>query len=316
MTELVQNILAGDKRAIAKGISLVENSSEHSDELLKSLYKHTGKAFVIGITGPPGSGKSTLTNCLTKLLRKNNLKVGVICVDPTSPFTGGALLGDRIRMQENVEDENVFIRSMATRGSLGGLSKKAKEACEILDASGKDFIIIETVGVGQSELDIAQTADTTIVVLVPESGDSVQTMKAGLMEIGDIFVVNKSDRDGSDALGTALRTMLHLKMKRESDRETPVVKTVATMNKGIDELYDFVQMHKKYLNEKGKLESKRKDNLIKQINELVNSELGVTFWSEERKNILEQSLDEILSRETTPYDFVDELFSEIEINKI
>jgi len=316
LTELVQNILAGDKRAIAKGISLVENSSEHSDELLKSLYKHTGKAFVIGITGPPGSGKSTLTNCLTKLLRKNNLKVGVICVDPTSPFTGGALLGDRIRMQENVEDENVFIRSMATRGSLGGLSKKAKEACEILDASGKDFIIIETVGVGQSELDIAQTADTTIVVLVPESGDSVQTMKAGLMEIGDIFVVNKSDRDGSDALGTALRTMLHLKMKRESDRETPVVKTVATMNKGIDELYDFVQMHKKYLNEKGKLESKRKDNLIKQINELVNSELGVTFWSEERKNILEQSLDEILSRETTPYDFVDELFSEIEINKI
>lgn len=316
MTELVQNILAGDKRAIAKGISLVENNSEHSTELLKSLYKHTGNAFVIGITGPPGSGKSTLTNCLTKLLRKNNLKVGVICVDPTSPFTGGALLGDRIRMQENIEDENVFIRSMATRGNLGGLSKTAKEACEIMDASGKEFIIIETVGVGQSELDIAQTADTTIVVLGPESGDSVQTMKAGLMEIGNIFVVNKSDRDGSDALGTALRTMLHLKMKRESDRETPVVKTVATMNKGIDELYDFVQMHKKYLIEKGKIESKRKENLIKQINELVNSELEVSFWSEERKNILEQSLDKIFNRETTPYDFVDELFSEIEINKI
>jgi LAO/AO transport system kinase len=198
---------------------------------------------------------------------------------------------------------------MATRGSLGGLSKKAKEACEVLDASGKDFIIIETVGVGQSELDIAQTADTTIVVLVPESGDAVQTMKAGLMEIGDIFVINKSDRDGSDALGVALRTMLHLKMTKDSDRQIPVVKTVATQNKGIDELYEFIMMHKKYLESKGMLEKKRKEHLVKQINELINSKLENKFWTSERKKSLETNLEKISKREITPYDFVDDLFA-------
>jgi len=213
-------------------------------------------------------------------------------------------------MQESGTDNDVFIRSMATRGSLGGLSKKAKEACEILDASGKDFIIIETVGVGQSELDIAQTADTTIVVLVPESGDAVQTMKAGLMEIGDIFVINKSDRDGSEALGVALRTMLHLKMTKESDREVPVIKTVASRNKGIDELYDFIIMHKEYLEKKGMLEKKRKENLVKQINELVNNRLENKFWTDERKDKLEDRIIKISERELTPYDFVDELFYE------
>ena len=212
-------------------------------------------------------------------------------------------------MQESGTDDDVFIRSMATRGSLGGLSKKAKEACEILDASGKDFIIIETVGVGQSELDIAQTADTTIVVLVPESGDAVQTMKAGLMEIGDIFVINKSDREGSEALGVALRTMLHLKMTRESDREIPVLKTVASRNKGIDELYDFIMLHKKYLEEKGKLQLKRRENLIKQINELVNNKLENKFWTDERKALLDKEIAKISEREVTPYDFVDELFT-------
>jgi LAO/AO transport system kinase len=205
-------------------------------------------------------------------------------------------------------DDEVFIRSMATRGSLGGLSKKAKEACEILDASGKDFILIETVGVGQSELDIAQTADTTVVVLVPESGDAVQTMKAGLMEIGDIFVINKSDREGSDALGVALRTMLHLKMTRDTDRETPVVKTIATQNKGIDELADFIIMHKDYLIKKGKLQQKRKENLVKQINELVNSRLEHRFWSGQRKEMLDKMIGKIADREVNPYDFVDELF--------
>jgi LAO/AO transport system kinase len=174
-------------------------------------------------------------------------------------------------MQEIGTDEDVFIRSMATRGSLGGLAKKAKEACEVLDASGKDFIIIETVGVGQSELDIAQTADTTIVVLVPESGDAVQTMKAGLMEIGDIFVINKSDREGADALAVALRTMLHLKMKKSDDWETKVVKTIGLQNKGIDELFDEIVRHKTYLESNGKMLAKRKENLIKQINELVNN---------------------------------------------
>lgn len=305
---LVEKILESDKNAIARGISLVENESKSSSELLKLLYKNTGKAYLIGITGPPGAGKSTLTSALTKMFRKNGHKVGIIAVDPTSPFTGGALLGDRIRMQESGNDKDVFIRSMATRGSLGGLSRKAKEACEILDASGKDFIIIETVGVGQSELDIAQTADTTIVVLVPESGDAVQTMKAGLMEIGDIFVINKSDREGSDALGVALRTMLHLKMTKESDRQVPVVKTVASHNKGVDELYDYIFMHKEYLEKKGKLEAKRKEHLLKQINELVGSKLEKKFWSDENKKSLDNNIEKISKREVTPYDFVDELF--------
>jgi LAO/AO transport system kinase len=184
----------------------------------------------------------------------------------------------------------------------------AKEACEVLDASGKDFIIIETVGVGQSELDIAQTADTTIVVLVPESGDAVQTMKAGLMEIGDIFVINKTDREGADVLAVALRTMLHLKMKENDDWETKVVKTIGLQNKGIDELFGEIERHKAYLETNGKMNSKRKENLVKQINELVNNKLEVKFWSNDRRKALDKSIADILSRKTNPYDFVDELF--------
>ena len=306
--KLKDKILASDKRSIARAITMVENDEKGASELLKELYKNTGKAYLIGITGPPGAGKSTITNALTKKLRENNYKVGIIAVDPTSPFTGGALLGDRIRMQDVGMDDNVFIRSMATRGSLGGLTKKAKEACEILDAAGMDFIIIETVGVGQSELDIAQTADTTIIVLVPESGDSVQTMKAGLMEIGDLFVINKSDREGSDALGLALRTMLHLKMKIDDDREIKVIKTVGTQNKGIDDLYNEILKHREYLEKKGKLELKRKEHLLKQINELVVSKLQSKFWTPEIKNSLAENIEKISNREESPYDFVEKLF--------
>jgi len=308
LKKLINGILSSNKRSIARGISLVENESPEASQLLKSLYINTGNAYLVGVTGPPGAGKSTITNTLTKLLREKGFKVGIIAVDPTSPFTGGALLGDRIRMQEIGIDEDVFIRSMATRGSLGGLAKKAKEACEVLDASGKDFIIIETVGVGQSELDIAQTADTTIVVLVPESGDAVQTMKAGLMEIGDIFVINKSDRDGADVLAVALRTMLHLKLKEGDEWITKVVKTIGLQNKGIDKLLEEIIRHKAYLKTNGKMFAKRKDNLIKQINELVNNKLEVKFWSNERKEALDKSIDSIMSRKTNPYDFVDEIF--------
>jgi LAO/AO transport system kinase len=306
--ELIKGILSSNKRSIARGISLVENEAPESSGLLKSLYPYTGKSYLIGVTGPPGAGKSTITNNLAKLMRERGYKIGIIAVDPTSPFTGGALLGDRIRMQEIGIDDEVFIRSMATRGSLGGLAKMAKEACEVLDASGKDFIIIETVGVGQSELDIAQTADTTIVVLVPESGDAVQTMKAGLMEIGDIFVINKTDREGADALAVALRTMLHLKMKESDDWETKVVKTIGLQNKGIGELFGEIECHKAYLETNGKMNAKRKENLIKQINELVNNKLEVKFWSDDRKKTLDKNIADILSRKTNPYDFVEELF--------
>ena len=191
MTEniLISKISSGDRRSIARSISIVESGNDKSTELIKDIFSKTGNAYRIGITGPPGAGKSTITNQLTKLFRKQNKKVGIIAVDPTSPFTGGALLGDRVRMNDIGMDNGVFIRSMATRGSLGGLSKKAIDAADVLDAAGFDIIIFETVGVGQSELDIAQAADTTIVVLVPESGDSVQAMKAGLMEIADFFVL-------------------------------------------------------------------------------------------------------------------------------
>jgi LAO/AO transport system kinase len=315
---LIENIRKLDKLAIARAISIVENNSSKSHQLLKSLFKHTGKAYLIGITGPPGAGKSTITNYLTKSLRQQEYSIGIIAVDPTSPFTGGAVLGDRIRMNEIGLDDGVFIRSMATRGSLGGLAAKAKEACEILDAAGMDFIIIETVGVGQSELDIANTADTTVVVLVPESGDAVQTMKAGLMEIGDVFVVNKSDREGADVLASALRTMLHLKNRPPVasgiradiiNWEPPVVKTIATKNEGIERLLKVITNHRNFLETNDLLAAKRKEHITTQIYELVSSRLESNFWSEQRKSELEKNLDKILNRELNPYDFVEILLS-------
>jgi len=307
LEDLARNILSGDKRAIAKAISLVENEDKKSISLLKKLYSHTGNAYRIGITGPPGAGKSTITNCLIKLLFDKGLKVGVIAVDPTSPFTGGAFLGDRVRMSESSLLENVFVRSMATRGSLGGLCKNVVEACDILDASGKDYILIETVGVGQSELDIAQTADTTIVVLVPESGDSVQAMKAGLMEIADIFVMNKSDRDGADQIVSALKNILHLKPPSDSKPEIKVLKTIGIKNNGIEELFEEILIQKKFLVSKGFLSIQRKEHLRSKILDLVKNKLHNTFWDSENQKKLDENLNAISEKKIDPWTFTEEL---------
>ena len=305
--DMVSKITSSDKRAIAKALTYIENEEAGSEALLKAIYKHTGNAYRIGITGPPGAGKSTLTNCLVKLMISLNFKVGVIAVDPTSPFTGGALLGDRIRMQEVGLLKDVFIRSMATRGSLGGLSKNIVEACDILDASGKDFIIIETVGVGQSELDIAQMADTTIVVLVPESGDAVQAMKAGLMEIADIFILNKSDREGADAVASTIKNIIHLKPPSKDGWVINVLKTIGSQNKGIEEVFNEILKHQQHLKESGFLEAKRKGHLLKKIIDLVNNKIKVNFWNDSKKNDLDQNLDPIMKREDDPYSFVESI---------
>jgi LAO/AO transport system kinase len=242
-------------------------------------------------------------------MNERGYKVGVIAVDPTSPFTGGALLGDRIRMQEAGLLENVFIRSMATRGSLGGLSRNVVEACDVLDASGKDFIIIETVGVGQSELDIAQTADTTIVVLVPESGDAVQAMKAGLMEIADIFVVNKSDREGADGIVSIIKNIIHLKPPSKDGWTIEVLKTTGSLSEGIDVLFEQIIKHKNHLEQSGYLNVKRKEHLNKKIIELVNNKLEVKFWDSKRLKELNDRLDSILEKKDDPYTYVENLLS-------
>lgn len=308
--DFLYKIISSDKRAVAKALTKVENEENGSESLLKELYKYTGKAHRIGITGPPGAGKSTLTNCLVKLMAGNGLKVGVIAVDPTSPYTGGALLGDRIRMQEIGLLENVFIRSMATRGSLGGLCKSVVEACDVLDASGKDFIIIETVGVGQSELDIAQTADTTIVVLVPESGDSVQAMKAGLMEIADIFVLNKSDREGADGVAATLKNIIHLKPPSRYGWIINVLKTTGSQNKGTEELLNEIIKHKDHLDETGFIKIKRKEQLTKKILDLVNNKLEVKFWNDKRRKELNDEIEFISDRKTDPYTFAEKIISD------
>ncbi len=303
----IQKLLSGDRRTVARAISYVENSGPGAEKFLSDIYKNTGRAYRVGITGPPGAGKSTLTNRLAKYYRSQNLKVGIIAVDPTSPFTGGALLGDRVRMSDVEMDGGVFIRSMASRGSLGGLSKKTREAADVLDAAGFDIILFETVGVGQSELDIAGAADTTVVVLVPESGDGIQAMKAGLMEIADFFVMNKADRPGADQAVMSIKMILGFRPHDEQSWIADVVKATASEGKGIDEIAVQISRHKEFMQKNDAFIKRRSQQMKARIEEIIADTFTIQFWNADRKQKLDAELPAIIARNSTPYSIAEEL---------
>ncbi len=286
LTAFCNRVIAGEKRAISRAITLIESSHPFAETLLSRLYGKTGSAYRIGITGPPGAGKSSITNQIAKSIRQFGKKAAIIAVDPTSPFTGGALLGDRIRMSDIGTDDGIFIRSMATRGSLGGLSTKAQDTADILDAAGYDYIIFETVGVGQSELDIVKATDSVIVTLVPESGDSIQAMKAGLMEIADIYVVNKSDRQGAEQAVIAIQAMLMIRDHNIYTWIPEVIKTIATENKGIPELIAEIYRHRLHLYEKEIFFRKRYERNQDRIKEIVREKLLADAWQSDRIALL------------------------------
>ncbi|UCD37542.1 MAG: methylmalonyl Co-A mutase-associated GTPase MeaB [Fidelibacterota bacterium] len=287
---LVEQLLSGSPRALAQVISRVENESPQVPSYLNTLYPHVGTAYRIGITGPPGAGKSTIVDQVTRLYRQAGKRVGIIVVDPTSPFTGGALLGDRLRMAEHYLDNDVFIRSMATRGQTGGLAARSQEVGDVLDAAAFDILIFETVGVGQVELDVVEAVDTTLVVLVPESGDDIQLMKAGIFEIADVFVINKSDREGASQLGHILDQMLAL---RENDTEwgIPVCMTSATRGTGIKELLRVLESHHEHLQKSGMHTVKRRGRTRQRVERLVSQGVMTDFWTSERREALEAGLD-------------------------
>lgn len=292
--ELLAGVKSGDRRSVGRALTQVENGTEVAWRLLSGLNSEIGGALRVGVTGPPGAGKSTLADGIVRELRKRELKVGVIAVDPSSPFTGGALLGDRVRMLRSSEDPEVFVRSMASRGCLGGLARSTQEAADILDASGKDVVLLETVGVGQSELTVASACDLTIVVMVPEAGGMVQAMKAGLMEIAELFVVNKSDRPGADEMKYQLvDAARHL---IDEGRRPPVVCTSALSGEGIPELVDEILQYQEWLQEGDRREKKRRDQAKTRIRELVRSALEEQFWSKsEVQEYLEQAACEYRS---------------------
>ena len=262
--EFVQRIRNGDIRALSRAISAVEDHTPEATALLKALFPHSGNALLLGVTGSPGAGKSTLVDQVARVYRSQGKSVGIVAVDPTSPFSGGAILGDRIRMQSHHADAGIFIRSMATRGSLGGLSSTTADVATVLDASGRDVVMIETVGVGQDEVDIVRLADVTIVVLVPGMGDDVQTIKAGIMEIADIFVINKADRDGAERVEREIRAMQSLAMRKDN-WTPPIVKTVASNGSGIDELVQAIEKYHSYLEDGGRARTRRIENWRERI---------------------------------------------------
>jgi LAO/AO transport system kinase len=309
MNDIVAEALQGSVRAMARLITLVENDDPGALQIMGAIYPHTGNAYVLGITGSPGTGKSTLTDKITAILREREQTVGVIAVDPSSPFTGGALLGDRIRMQRSAGDAEVFIRSMATRGNLGGLARTTTDVVKIMDAFGKDWVIVETVGVGQDEVEIAKTADTTVVVLAPGLGDTIQSMKAGVMEIADLYVVNKADRSGADELLNEVNVRVEQDAQiRKAPWKPPVVKTIALENQGTDSLVEAIEKHRSFLRQSGKLRKNRREKTRQETLALLRDEIS--------RNVLERVLgngrfdaliDEIVAHKKDPYTSVQEI---------
>jgi len=297
--QLVHGVLKGDRLSIAKTITLIENNQPQTQEVISLLYPHTGKAHIIGVTGPAGSGKSTLIEKLVKEIRRNGKTVGVVAVDPTSPFTGGAFLGDRVRMQDLSTDEGVFIRSMATRGSLGGLAKATKDAVKVLDAAGKDILIVETVGAGQTEVDIIKIAHTVVVVLAPGLGDDIQAIKAGQMEIGDVFVINKADRENADRAVSDVETMLEMNQEKR-DWKPPVLKTTALTGEGIPELVEKINRHTSYL-KKGLLQKQGLRRIESELEEAIKLKVTETVLNDlKRTSKFNEFLNRILERELDP----------------
>jgi LAO/AO transport system kinase len=297
--DLADRVLAGDVRAIARAISVVEDETDASARLVSRLFPHTGKAYLIGVTGPPGAGKSTLVDRFTMQLREAGGTVGIVAVDPTSPFTGGAILGDRVRMQSHAADPGVFIRSMATRGNLGGLARATSDAAIILDAAGRDVVIIETVGVGQDEVDIVRTADVSIVVLVPGTGDEVQALKAGIMEIADIFVVNKADREGADRTVAGVEAMLSLQSNTPGEWRPLILKTEATTGAGVPALVQAVDRFRRHAPER--LGSRRRARSESRLRELLAARFMARVDTDVGPAALAAIVDRISARTLDPY---------------
>jgi LAO/AO transport system kinase len=307
--DLVSRARAGDPRAVARLISQVEDASPALREVMSLLAPHTGRAGVLGITGAPGVGKSTMTSALVSAFRAEDLRVGVLAVDPSSPFTGGALLGDRVRMQEHATDRGVYIRSMATRGHLGGLAWATPQALRVLDAAGCDVVIIETVGVGQSEVEVAALADTTLVLLAPGMGDGIQAAKAGILEVGDVFVVNKADRDGADQVVRDLRGTIRLAERGPGDWRQPIVKTVAVRGEGLDEVMEAVDKHRAWLERSGELDRRRRRRVRDEIEALAVTAVRRRFGDLHGDTRLDALADQVLSGRSDPYSAADEIIA-------